>query len=417
MVSTMQSSVRYRLYPTREQEEEMSAILELCRWLYNYFLGIVRCSVKVPNRILLQEMIPALCRYKPELEKLHSKTRQYVLYQLYSNLRALSQMKKKGRKVGRLRFKGREWFKAFIYNQSGFSIKHGAKHIRQMGLLHLSKIGDIPIRLHREIDGEIKQVTIKHSANNNWYAITSIEYDHPINTEPADRSKTVGVDVGIINYAYDSNGRVTPHPHNIDKKLKRLQREQRQLSRKKKGSRNRMKQKVKVASIHEDITNCRNDFLHKLSRYYVDKHDVICMEDLNIQDLMQGIPNAKNMADASWGRFGMMVGYKAETACKLRIQVPSQNTSQDCSGCGAKVPKTLAVRIHKCPHCGLNIDRDFNASLNIRRLGLEKIGWEPSEYTPVEMKPPPTIIGGHASSLKQELLYPQGEKPTPFRSG
>ena len=141
------------------------------------------------------------------------------------------------------------------------------------------------------------------------------------------------------------------------------------------------------------------------------------MEDLNVQGLMRGIPNARNMADASWGRFRMMVGYKAETACKLHIKVPSQNTSQDCSGCGAKAPKTLAVRMHKCPHCGLKIDRDYNASLNIKRLGLEKIGWEPSESTPVEMKPLPISNGGQASSLKQELLYPQGEKLTPFRGG
>ena len=409
----MQLSVRYRLYPSKEQEEKMSAYLELCRWLYNYFLGIVKCCVKVPNRKLLQEMIPALCRHKLELEQLHSKTRQYILYQLYSNIRALSELKKKGRKVGRLRFKGKGWFKTFVYNQSGFSIKYGVKQKRQMGMLHLSKIGEIPIRLHREVEGEVKQVTIKRSANGKWYAIVSYEYDHPINTEPLDGRKTVGVDVGIVNYAYDSDGKVTAHPHNIDRKLKRLKREQRRLSRKKKRSRNREKQKVKVATIHEDITNSRNDFLHKLSRYYVDNYDVICMEDLNIQGLMQGASNARNMADASWGRFGRMVKYKAETACKLQIQVPPQNTSQNCSRCGAKVPKTLAVRIHKCPHCGLKIDRDYNASLNIKRLALERIGWEPSEYTPVEMKPLPISDDGQASSMKQELLQPaRGEAHT-----
>ncbi len=130
---------------------------------------------------------------------------------------------------------------------------------------------------------------------------------------------------------------------------------------------------------------------------------------------MRGIPNARNMADASWGRFRMMVGYKAETACKFHIRVSPRNTSQNCSGCGTKVPKTLAVRTHKCPHCGLKISRDFNASLNIRRLGLEKIGWEPSEYTPVEIRTSTQL--GKFSSLKQELLYPQGEKPTPFRGG
>ncbi len=411
MVSGVQRAYRFRLYPSRAQEEAMLLVLELCRWLYNFFLGMIRCCVKVPKKTWLQEMLPALCRKHPKLNMVHSKTRQYVLYQLYSNLKALSKLKKNGRKVGSLRFKGRGWYKTFMYNQSGFKLKCGSKQKRQMGILHLSKIGDIPMRLHRNFTGDVKQVIVKHSGSGKWYATLIVENDQPINTTPAFRGKSVGIDVGIINYARDSGGKATEHPHNIDKSSKRLRREQRRLARKqydkktKRSSKNREKQRVKVSRVYERIVNQRNDFLHKLSRYYVNRYDYIFVEKLNIQGLMRGIHNARNMADAAWGRFFNMLEYKAESACSLVVKVPAKNTSQECSGCGKMVPKTLAVRQHKCPYCGLDITRDGNSSIVILHRGMRIVGLEESESTPVETEPL-HAIGGQASSVKQEL--PQG---------
>jgi putative transposase len=154
----VQLTYKFRLYPEKEQEEKLIETLEVCRQTYNHFLAQWNGKDRIPGRLELQAQLPKLKKEKPELNKVYSKVLQMVLHQLYSNLKALSQLKKNGEKVGRLRFKGRGWYKTFIYNQSGFKlIKTG----KRLNLLHLSKIGDIPIRVHRAIDGEIKQVIIK----------------------------------------------------------------------------------------------------------------------------------------------------------------------------------------------------------------------------------------------------------------
>lgn len=140
----MQLTYKFRLYPTGESEEKLLETLDLCRLIYNYFLSQWNGKDKIPSRLELQAQLPKLKREKLELNKVHSKVLQMVLYQLYSNLEALSQLKKNGKKVGRLRFKGRGRFKTFTYNQSGFKI---VKTGKRLNLLHLSKIGDIPIRL------------------------------------------------------------------------------------------------------------------------------------------------------------------------------------------------------------------------------------------------------------------------------
>ena len=397
-------TIKERLYPSLEQEEAMLSVLEECRWLYNFFLGIVKCCIKMPDSELLQEMIPALCRYRQRLESVHSKTRQYVLYQLYANIRGLAAKKRRGERGGPLRFKGRGWYKTFVYNQTGFKIIRGPKQTRQMGHLGLSGIGDIPIRLHRSIEGDIKQVVIKRTAAAKWFAFIQVERDRPINIAPIDVNKHVGLDMGIMSFVYDSNGGCVDHPHNFDRLRGKLADEQRKLMKKQKHSKNRLKQRVRVAAVHEKISNARNDFLHKLSRHYVDGYDVIGMEGLRIQSLMRGIPNARNMADASWGRFFNMLEYKAENACSLVVEVPSPYSSVECSRCHRLVPKTLAMRTHCCSYCGLTINRDHNSAIVIDQRAMRKVGLEESESTPVEMEPLLVSDNEQAWSRKQELL-------------
>jgi len=245
---------------------------------------------------------------------------------------------------------------------------------------------------------------IKQSASNKWFAYLQVEQDHPINLAPVDKTKHLGLDMGISNFVYDSAGNHKEHPHNFDRLGEKLAREQRKLSRKHRGSKNRIKQRVRVARVHERITNRRNNFLHKLSRDYVNNYDLIGRENLQVQNLMQGISNARNMADASWGRFFNMLGYKAETACTLVIEVPSPHSSIECAKCHKMVPKTLAMRIHHCPYCGLRVDRDYNASAVVDYRAVRKVGWEASEFTPVEIEPLLVSDNEQALSTKQELL-------------
>jgi len=374
----MQRNLRFRLYPSKAQEMEMLEVLDSCRKLYNHFLGEWKKSEKVPPKYELQSYIPSLVKKYPALENVHSKTRQYVLWQLYSSLRGLCGLKQKGRTVGGLRFKKYGRMKTFVYNQSGFKLLDGK--------LHLSKIGDISIKLHRQIKGDIKQVYIKREMSGRWFAVFSAE---EMPEKLGTTGKVIGLDLNIENYLTDSNGERIEHPHTLLKLEGKLKREQRKLARKKKGSKNRLKQRIKTARVHERITDRRRDFLHKLSRYYVDNHDIIGVEDLAVKEMMETSYNAKNKADSSWSTFIQMLSYKAEGAGRTFVEVNPKNTTQNCSNpeCGKYVYKPIWVREHRCPHCGLVMDRDHNAARNVLYQALLEVGSVRPELTPAEMRP------------------------------
>jgi len=382
----MQLTYRYRLYPSRAQEEKLLATIDRCRWLYNHFLEQLnrKENGKTPRRYELQATLPELKREYPELKQAHSKVLQMVLHQLYSNLRSLAELKRNGRKVGRLRFKGEGWFKSFTYNQSGFKLIEGHGKRRE---LWLSKIGSLPIVLHRELDSEVKQVHLKRERSGRWFACFSVEAEEAPKLKQI--TNPVGIDLGITHYAADTNGNFVEHPHNILKGERRLKLEQRRLSRKEKKSKNRAKQRIRLALVHERIRNQRFDFLHKLSHDHVSRHDFIAVEDLDVKELIEMAHNGKNSADAAWATFLHMLTYKAERAGRWVVKVEPRGTTDKCSRCGEVVEKSLWVRVHRCPKCGLELDRDLNAARNILKLGLEKVGWEPAEFTPVEIGPLP----------------------------
>jgi len=382
----MQLTYRFRLYPSRAQEQKLLATLDQCRWLYNHFLEKLNQKEdgKTSSRYKLQATLPKLKQEHLELKQVHSKVLQMVLHQLYSNLRALIGLKRNGRKVSRLRFKGRGWFKSFTYNQSGFKIIEGHGKRRE---LRLSKIGSIPIVLHREMDGEVKQVYIKRERSGKWFACFSIEIEEAPKARKI--SKPVGIDLGITHYIADTCGNFVEHPRNVAKSEWRLKREQRRLSKKKRGSKNRAKQRIKLALAHERIRNQRLDFLHKLSCYHANNYDFIAAEDLGVKELIEMARNGKSRADAAWATFLHMLTYKAERAGGWVVKVEPRGTTNRCSRCGEVVEKPLWVRVHRCPKCGLELDRDLNAARNILQDGLKKIGWEPAEFAPVEIEPLP----------------------------
>ena len=192
-------------------------------------------------------------------------------------------------------------------------------------------------------------------------------------------ANAVGIDLGITNFVYDSDGNSLGHPKFMTASLTRLRVLQRNLSKTKKGSKNRQKKRIRVAIQHEKISNQRNDFLHKLSRKYVDSYDIIAVEALEIKGLISISYNARNISDASWSKFLQMLEYKAERAGVQLVRVEARGTTQICSGCGRDVPKRLWNRIHKCSHCGLIMDRDYNAAINVLNRGLRKLGREPPD--------------------------------------
>jgi putative transposase len=388
----MQRTYKFRLYPTKENEQKLLWTLDRCRFVYNQMLDELNKQNK-PNRLKLQAMLPKLKQQHSELKDVYSKALQYETYRLFSNLRALARLKKNKKKVGKLRFKGRYWFKTFSYNQSGFKI---IKHTTRFDTLHLSKIGDIPMLMHRKIEGEIKQVTIKHQPSGRWFVSIIAETKEIV--KPTQNTNKIGIDLGLKNFVYDSDGNKFEHPRCLSKSLNKLAKEQRKLSRKKKSSKNRIKQRIKVARVHEKIINQRDDFLHKLSRHYVERYGFIAVENLNIKGIVRNHYLARSIIDASWSRFIQMLEYKAESAGIQVVKVDPKGTTQKCSQCGRIIKKSLAVRTHKCS-CGLIIDRDYNSTINILKKAL---GREPSEFTPVETEPLLLSNQGQVQSQKQE---------------
>jgi len=203
---------------------------------------------------------------------------------------------------------------------------------------------------------------LKKDAVGDWFAILVAETEDVPTIEP---KTAIGVDVGLKTLAATSAGELIEYPNYLRTEEKKLAKAQKELSRKKKGSNNRAKAKLKVAKIHRKITRCRDDYLHKVSRHLTDSADMVVFENLNIQGMVKNHHLAKSIADHSWGKLIQFTQSKAAKAGKVVELVNARYTSQICSNCGAIVPKTLAQRVHRCPECGLEMDRDINAAINI----------------------------------------------------
>jgi len=386
---------KFRLYPGKQVEQNMLNALDLCRQTYNELLGLLN-EQEVIDKAHIQGIIPDMKICDSRFKHLYSKTMQYECYRLFSNLSALAQTKKHNRKVGSLRFKGKGWFKTFTYNQSGFKLINTGKRCQT---LHLSKIGDIPIRCHRNIEGKIKQVTIKHEQSGKWFASIAEETVNPDQIKII--RKVAGIDLGLIDEVYDSDNNRIANPKYLKQHAERLAFLNRKFSKKSKGSNNKNKWRIRLARQYELLANTRDDFLHKTSRYYVDNYDAIGYEDMPINSMVKGL-YSKSILDASWGKLRRYMSYKAESAGKICMLVDYRGTTQRCSNCHKTVKKEIWQRTHQCPFCGINIPRDYNSAIEIRNLTITKMRQELPESTLAEMEGySPT---GQCPSMNQEAL-------------
>ena len=370
---------KFRLYPNKQTEIKLLETLEICRQGYNIFLGELN-NQKVIDKSLIQGIIPDMKICDSRFEKVHSKTLQYEVYKLFSNLSGLSATKKQHRKVGSLRFKGKGVFKTFTYNQSGFRLEWKDKRNQ---LLWLSKIGNIPIRCHRKVAGIIKQITVKHFPSGKWYAFV---VEDGIKLQKTSNSNVVGIDLGLQNIIYDSDGNSIQNPRHLKQKERRLKHLQRLMSNKQKRSNNRNRFKIQLARQYERLVNSRDDFAHKVSRYYAGNYGIIAFEDMNIQNLSRSMLS-KSVNDAVLGKIRQFTAYKAENAGGAVMLVKTAGTTIRCSQCGADNPKELGEREHNCWNCRFIVPRDYNSALEIKRLCLERIRQELPEFKHLEMKP------------------------------
>ena len=358
----MKTAYKFRMYPNRQQEAQLDLNLETCRHLYNLALADRKYSYETEGISRTYEDQAAMLVVEKKdgnFTCVFSQVLQDVLRRLDKSFKAFFRRVKNAEKPGYPRFKGVGRYKSFTYPQVGFKL--------DCSKLTLSKIGSIRIFKHREVEGKIKTCTIKKDLLGHWYAILVSEMEDVPQVEP---KVAIGVDVGLKNMVALSDGTAIQYPGYYVQAEKKLAVAQRELSRKKKGSINRQVAKTRVAKLHQKIQNHRDEFLHQVSRKLVDSADLIVFENLNISGMLKNHHLAKHIQDHAWGKLIQFTQSKAAKAGKVVELVDARYTSQKCSQCGIIVPKTLAERVHRCPNCGLEMDRDINASLNIRTLGL-----------------------------------------------
>jgi putative transposase len=229
---------------------------------------------------------------------------------------------------------------------------------------------------HRPIKGKIKTCTIKRASTDKWYVTFSVECE-PERLEPV--ATPVGIDVGLKTFAALSTGEEIDNPRFFRKEEKALAKVQRKHSKLAKGSPERKKHRKAVARVHERIKFRRENFTHQNSRQIVDRFGVICVEDLHVNRMTHTHCLAKSIADASWSAFFGQLRSKAEEAGRQFIKVNPAYTSQTCSHCKHRQKMPLSERIFDCPCCHVQLDRDLNAALNIRTLGLQSLGTQSVE--------------------------------------
>jgi putative transposase len=368
----MQIAFRYRIYPSNAQKTKLEQTLALCCELYNAALQERREAYKVSNTSINYHaqaiQLPEIKTVRDDMRGIHSQVLQDTLKRLDKAFDAFFRRVKTKEKAGFPRFRSRFRYHSFTFPQTGFAIESGK--------LKLSKIGKVKIKLHRPIEGKIKTCTITKSATSKWYACFSVECE----SQPLPKSfAAIGVDVGLKEFAVLSNGDPIHNPKFFRKEEKRLAKAQRRLSNAAKGTPERKKRRKVVAFVHERIADQRRDFAHQESRKLVNKYGIIVFEDLNIRAMLKNHCLAKSIADAAWSQLVQYTSYKAEDAGRCAGQVNPRNTSQMCSRCGEIVKKDLSVRMHNCFGCGLVLDRDHNAAINILTLGLQSLGLVPIE--------------------------------------
>ncbi|MFB2975788.1 RNA-guided endonuclease InsQ/TnpB family protein [Microseira sp. BLCC-F43] len=389
---------QYKLNPTPEQASTMEVWGELLRRHYNYALGqrldwlhrtrcqIDRCSIvsepigDIPNKVDYYSQASDLKQTKelfPEYKNIYADCQQQNLMRLDKAWKRWLIPDKTGKRGGRPRFKKRGDICSFTFPR----VNHPKAGAHLTGnILKLSRIGEIEVILHRPIpDGfVIKQATLVKKSDG-WYMSLSLEDNTVPEPLPVDEVKSaVGIDVGLEKFLATSDGQAVEIPQFYRKSQQQLARQQRQLARMEKGSKNHQRQSNKVARLHLYVARQRKEFHYQVAHWLCSQYDLIAFENLNIKGLAK-TRLAKSILDAAWGSFLNILQTVAVKRGKWAIGDDPRGTSIECSSCGQRVEKTLKDRVHNCPHCKLVIDRDWNSGINIlnrvqRTLGLAFAG-------------------------------------------
>lgn len=390
----MHLTYQYRIKPSAEQTTVLDNWMELLRRHGNYALGqrldwlnltrcqIDRCSIvsepigKIPAQVDYYTQQAALKETKqlfPEYKEIYSEVQQLNLQRLDKAWKRWLIPDKTGNRGGRPRFKKKGELRSISFSRVN---NPKAVCFLEGSILRIPRLGMIPVVLHRPIPDRftLKTATIVRKADG-WYLCIVIEDASVPSPMPVDDVKSVvGVDVGLKEFLTTSEGEAVPVQQHYRLAQRHLAHQQCCLSRQKEGSNRYKKQQNKVARIHQRIARQRQDFHYRTAHDLVKKYDLIAVEDLKVKNLARNSKLAKSIYDVAWSAFITILEAVAVKRGVHVVKVPPHGTSQDCSGCGVKVPKTLSIRTHECHKCGLTMDRDENAAINILHRALNAVG-------------------------------------------
>lgn len=362
----MKQRYQYRIYPTQQQTHDLSRLFGCCRVVYNDALALCRVAEKLPKNGELQKNCITQAKktehreWLGEVSNIPLQQSVIDLGTAFKNYFDSLKGNRKGQKVRPPQFKKRKGKQSARFRKGGFSIKSGK--------VYLAKIGLIEVVWSRDLPSEASSVTVIKDAADRYFVSFVVEVN-PILLP--DNGQSVGIDLGITDFATFSTGEKVKAPKPLKKNLRKLKKAQRKLARKVKRSKRRERARKKVAKIHAKTNDVRKDFLHKLSTKIIRENQTIVLEDLAVSNMVKNRKLSRAISDLGWRSFRTMLeASSAMYGRDFRVISRWEPTSQRCSCCGEiGGKKELAVREWQCLFCGAIHDRDINAAVNIKVAG------------------------------------------------
>jgi putative transposase len=364
----MRRAFKYRLFTNATQERELAAALETHRRLYNVCLEwkqhAWQCVGASLNYCDFSRWFKVQRSANAYFARLNFSSAQATMRRCdKSFVNFFRRVQQGAAQPGYPRFKGRDFFDSIEYPAYGDGIRLTGNR------LYVQYVGTIRVKLHRPVEGKIKTVTLKREGGK-WFVVVSCDLPDvplkPVALPP------VGIDVGLTHFLTTSDGATEPNPRYLKTALPELRRAGRSVARKKKGGTNRRKAVRRLQRVHARVKNLRRAHHYQVACRLVLAYGLIAVESLNVHGMLGNRRLSRAISDAGWSGFLNVLHSQAQKAGVQCVDVDPKGTTQECSGCHQEVKKDLSVRWHDCPGCGLSLDRDHNAALNILARGLAR---------------------------------------------